>query len=89
MMFHLPHVNGIHNLYLASFCQVKGDGVDMLAQLNNTRDRRLVVSKLCLMFDVCNRTPNILADTNIESFVYHRGRYQNFTKNPNRLDRGV
>lgn len=81
------HVSGIQHLDFTSLSQVKGSATDKLAQLHSIRDRRLNEphDSPFRMEDVCNRIPESLAGADLEAIGYHRGCYQHFTKNQDRL----
>ena len=81
------HVSGIQHLDFTPLSDVKGSATDKLAQLHSIRDRRLIEphNSPYRMEDVCNNIPESLTDADLEVVGYHRGCYQNFTKNQDRL----
>lgn len=85
------HVDSIHHGDFTSFCDVKGSYNDKLAQLHNIRERRLMEPKDSpnRMEDVCNQIPEIVDGAVLKAIGYHRGCYQKFTKNLDRLKSNV
>ncbi len=81
------HVSGIQHLDFTRLSDVKGSATNKLAQLHSIRDRRLIEphDSPYRMEDVCNSIPESLAGADLEAIGYHRGCYQNFTKNQDRL----
>ena len=67
--------------------KIRGSSTDKLAQLHRIRDRRLAEPQDSpnRMEDVCHCIPDSLFDANLDITGYHRGCYQNFTKNVDRL----
>lgn len=81
------HVPSIEHLDFTPFSQVQGSAAEKLAQLHGIRDRRLAepLDSPYRMKDICNHIPESLDGADLETIGYHRGCYQNFTKNQNRL----
>ena len=81
------HVSGIQHLNFTPLSKVKGSATEKLAQLHSIRDRRLREphDSSYRMEDVCNQIPESLAGVDLEAIGYHRGCYQSFTKNLDRL----
>ena len=81
------HVSGIQHLDFTPLSKVKGSATEKLAQLHSIRDRRLREphDSSYRMEDVCNQIPESLAGVDLEAIGYHRGCYQSFTKNLDRL----
>lgn len=81
------HVEGIQTGDFTSLNNVKGSATEKLAQLHDIRERRLREPKSspCRMENVCNQIPENLEGVNLEAVGYHRGCYQQFTKNLDRL----
>ena len=81
------HVSGIQHGDFTSLSNVKGPATKILSQLHNIRHRRLIEPPDLpnSMEDVCNQIPETLAGENLEAIGYHRGCYQKFTKNQDRL----
>lgn len=83
----IVHASGIQHGYFTAFSNVRGSATDKLAQLHSIRDRRLAEpsDSPSRMEDVCNGIPESLVGADLEAIGYHRGCYQNFTKNQDRL----
>ena len=66
---------------------IKGPTADKLTQLHAIRDRRLAEPQTSpyRMVDVCYLIPESLEGMNLQTVGYHRGCYQRFTKNLDRL----
>ena len=81
------HVSGIQHGDFTPLSNIKGSANDKLTQLHCIRDRRLLepLDSPSRMEDVCSRIPDNLVDADLEEIGYHRGCYQNFTKNQDRL----
>jgi len=81
------HVPGIEHLDFTPFSKVQGSATEKLAQLHSIRVRRLAepLDSPYRMKDVCNHIPERLDGVDLETVGYHRGCYQNFTKNQKRL----
>ena len=81
------HVNGIHHGDFTPFSNVQGPANDKLAQLHDIRNRRLSEPQDSpnRMEDACNQMPASLDGVNLKFIGYHRGCYQKFTKNLDRL----
>lgn len=81
------HVSGIQHGDFTALSNVKGSATEKLSQLHNIRHRRLMEPRDSpnRMEDVCNQIPETLAGGNLEAIGYHRGCYQKFTKNQDRL----
>ena len=81
------HIDGIQHLDFTPFSEIKVPVHEKLAQLHTIRDKRLeepIESKYRLE-DVCKRIPETLEDKDLHAIGYHRGCYQYFTKNLDRL----
>nr|XP_002737277.1 PREDICTED: protocadherin Fat 2-like [Saccoglossus kowalevskii] len=70
-----------------SEAKIKGSATDKLAQLHDIRDKRLceLRDSRNRMDDICSNIPRSLVGVNLDQIGYHRGGYQNFTKNKDRL----
>ena len=81
------HVSNIQHGDFTSLSNVKGSTTDKLSQLHNIRHRRLMEPPHSpnRMEDVCNEIPEALSGEHLEATGYHRGCYQTFTKNQDRL----
>ena len=81
------HASGIQHNEFTSFNNVKGSAGEKLAYLLDIRKRRLNEphDSPYRMEDICRLIPESLANVNIKEVGYHRGCYQNFTKNLDRL----
>ncbi|KAK3700755.1 hypothetical protein QZH41_010937 [Actinostola sp. cb2023] len=81
------HVSGIQHGDFIPLSNVKGSATDKLVQLHNIRDRRLIEPQDSpnRMEDVCNQIPDSLVGADLKAIGYHRGCYQKFTKNQDRL----
>jgi len=81
------HVIGIQHGDFTPLSKVKGSATDKLTHLHSIRDRRLLepYDSPHRMEDVCISIPESLAGADLEAIGYHRGCYQNFTKNLDRL----
>ncbi len=81
------HVSGTQDVDFTPLSKVKGPANDKLGQLHTIRERRLSEPRDSphRMEDVCNRIPESLDDADLETIGYHRGCYQKFTKNQDRL----
>ena len=71
----------------ASGIQHKGSAGEKLAYLLDIREKRLNEphDSPYRMENICSLIPESLANVNIKEVGYHRGCYQNFTKNLDRL----
>ena len=85
------HTSGINHGDFTSLSNVKGSATEKLYQLHNIRDRRLMEPQDSpnRMEDVCIQIPENLEGANLEAIGYHRGCYQKFTKNKDRLKSGI
>ena len=85
----LIHVDGIqHNEFeFTALSNVNGSANEKLGHLLNIREKRLNEphDSPYRMEDVCSKIPDTLTDVNLEEVGYHRGCYQNFTRNLDRL----
>lgn len=81
------HASGVQHNEFTSFNNVKGSAGEKLAYLLDIRKRRLNEphDSPYRMEDICRLIPESLANVNIKEVGYHRGCYQNFTKNLDRL----
>ena len=81
------HASGIQHKEFTSFNNVKGSPGEKLAYLLDIRKKRLNEphDSPYRMDDICSLIPESLGNVNIEEVGYHRGCYQNFTKNLDRL----
>jgi len=84
-------VTGIQHGYFTSLSNIKGSATDKLAQLHSIHDKRLIESQESpnRMEEACNNIPESLSGADLEAIGYHRGCYQNFTKNQDRLKSSV
>ena len=85
------HTSGINHGDFTSLSNVKGSATEKLYQLHNIRDRRLMEPQDSpnRMEDVCIQIAENLEGANLEAIGYHRGCYQKFTKNKDRLKSGI
>ena len=81
------YASGIQHNEFTSFNNVKGSAGEKLAYLLDIREKRLneYHDSPYRMEDICSLIPESLANVNIKEVGYHRGCYQNFTKNLDRL----
>ena len=81
------HVSGIQHGDFTPLNNVKGSATEKLSYLHDIRHRRLMEPRDSphRMEDICNQIPDTLAGVNLEVIGYHRGCYQKFTKNQDRL----
>ena len=81
------HVSGIQHGDFTPLNNVKGSATEKLSYLHDIRHRRLMEPRNSphRMEDICNQIPDTLAGVNLEVIGYHRGCYQKFTKNQDRL----
>ena len=81
------HVSGIQHGDFTPPCNVKGSASEKLYYLHDIRHRRLMQPQDSpnRMEDICNQIPETLAGANLETTGYHRGCYQKFTNNQDRL----
>lgn len=82
------NVIGIQHGDFTTLSNAKGSAADKQAHLHSICDRRLLEphdSPNRMEEDVCNRISNSLADADLQAIGFHRGCYQNFTKNQDRL----
>ena len=81
------HATDIQHGDFTPLTNVKGSATDKLAQLHNIREKWLLEPQDSpyRMEEVCNLIPESLAGRCLEVIGYHRGCYQHFTKNMDRL----
>ena len=81
------HVKGIQHGDFTLLSSVKGSPDEKLAQLHEIRERRLLEPQDSpnRMEDVCNEIPESVDSSDVHTLGYHRGCYQKFTKNLDRL----
>ncbi|CAH1773854.1 unnamed protein product [Owenia fusiformis] len=81
------HVNNIQHGNFTMFGNVKGSAKDKLDYILSVRDKIHCEpnDSPFRMEEVCNLIPESLADADLETLGYHRGCYQLFTKNRDRL----
>lgn len=81
------HVEGIQHGDFTPLNKVRGLPDDKINQLNDIKKRRLAMplGSPYRLEEICRRIPDNLNGIDIESNGFHRGCYQNFTKNLDRL----
>lgn len=81
------HVTGIQHGDFTPLSNVKGTAAEKLAQMHDIREKRLLepLDSPNRMEEVCSQIPESLAGADLQVIGYHRGCYQNFTKNQDRL----
>ena len=80
-------MSGIHHGDFISLSNVKGSATEKLAHLHSIRDKRLLepLDSPHRLQEVCSCIPESLSGEVLEAIGYHRGCYQNFTRNQDRL----
>lgn len=85
------HVCGIQHGDFTPLSNVKGSATDKLVQLHRIRNRRLSkpLNSPNRMKEFCRLIPDNLAGADLKVIGCHRGCYQYFTKNQDRLMHNV
>ena len=84
------HATGIQHGQFTPFSRVKGSAGDKLTYLQTVCEKRLQehTESPCRMTNICDMIPSNLDGIDLDTTGYHRGCYQHFIKNLDRLSSG-